>query len=345
MPSTKKSRPSPKISPDALRRAMARLKPPGVALPRAVEQNMREIKKVLARRPVQRSAVQAALKKITASPVPSNQRPPFPGGAPRVPISPWQIRLGSPLDAPYQPGSYRNEVSVYLPQDAPPYPGGVSGVYTQEMVSFVPAPEGSGMGFASASPVTGVVVATVNMDNVSLPAVQAFAGVFCLVSTSPADYGQIGRMTVDPSLGYSYAVEEYIDPDWFVQTGMGGGLDVAVILHTSAYEYDVVNGEIDPVGDVQVQIYENPWAKWTKQTFNQNGNNSFPVGSIPLTFTTLGARTYLVGVWAETVVTQAFQPEQQGGTVPPPGPNQLVGYGQLGATVNAIWITHEVLEP
>jgi hypothetical protein len=330
MPTTLKRNRSPKISPEVMRRALTGLKPPGIALPRAAEQSVREIKKVFAHRPVQPSAIQAALKKVTAKPVPSNPWPPVPVGAVNSRFRPWQ-------------GSYQIEVNLYLPQGTPSSLFPRSGSYNRTR-TYVEDPSGR-TASADGSAVTGTMVSVVDMGIISQPGAQAWAGVFCLITTNVAEVGQIGRMTIDPNVTWFYNGEEYIDPAWWSLTSAGAfeGIDIAMNIWTAAYELDVVNGELDLIGNVPHQVYEHFWG--SQGGFNYQGNGVFTPGSIPLSFSVLPARTYLVGVWTEASVSQNFQAAEQGGTLPAPGPGQLLGHGAVTATVTEMWITHEVLAP
>jgi hypothetical protein len=325
MPTSRKKSHSAMLSSQALRRLAANLKPPSSLLP-PIAADSRALKKVVSQRPARKSAIQAALDKITSRPTPFTPSVFLPVGLFGKYISPWQYSFHPTVP------------DVYLPQDTPaPPPPAKSANY-----SFVSTTSNDPSGLSalgSANLVTGTISPYVDLTTISQAHAIAWAGVFCSITTDSNAYGKHAAMLLDPKINWSLFMEEYVEPSWYSLTSAGPneGLSLRASLWSIAYSNGVTLAQNQKV------IFDHFWE--SAGAYSQSPSGTLDFGSLTISFPIAHGETYIVGVWAEVCVSQNFSAAEQGGVLPPPNLGQLEGYANFIVTVPEMWISYSIVPP
>ena len=313
MPSRKKSDSVRMISPRVFRRALAKLTPPSDFRDPQISSTLKAIERVISREGGSPSRIKALLDKLTAQPAPMYTR----GGS-----------FGSTFR--FSPISVLASIwsGLYLPTGTvdplvPP-----SRRYVGSQV----------IGTASASAGTGRISCTGIVD-VTKPVVSAWGRVSSSIFTSPASYGKISRVTLDPDVDWS--AHGVLNIGWPFGRDVAGSVEIWGRVWFVVDRLNVATSLFERVAALPHNSFFHSASG--SATFPILDTGAFPSGSVPYSFYVDPAWTYLLSVWGECSVSQNFKPASAGSSLPPVTPDQLNVSASFGINVPDMWITHQVL--
>jgi hypothetical protein len=309
-----------RISEARVRKALAQLKPPNDAMLLDAEtvKASRKLDAAIKRGKNNKREIQQILKGLSASvpPVMSTR-----GGG----FSLGRVSIVELLNG------------LYLPTEDPAFWVPAKRRYFDDEIST------GAVGSASAYKTTGRLT-TIQMVDLNANQESTWAGVYIVFNTDIANYGQVGRVTFEPEIDWTY--RDFMDSNsvWLDRVAhLDGTIHFTARVWLTAYEFNIATGKFDPISPpsaVSYQVWQSTWYVSSLGSGAMSG--SLRGGAATFKFIVSPARTYALGALIELRASHNLR-NAEGGPIPKPGSGDLTSYALFKADVPEMWVQHEVL--